>query len=117
MKTFDEIKLIVANCEYKPWRIVVRHPTPQIIYLQVYCDDGVCNVTGEKYSWHGRKWYISHHATETEIVNTALKAVLAAEEHEAREKFKYKGVAIYDPHTDVNALIDMHGKAKLDART
>lgn len=44
------------------------------------------------------------HNTKTEIVMTALKAVLAAEEHEARERFKYRGEAIFSPHVDVDDL-------------
>ena len=31
--------------------------------------------------WHGRKWYVSKHSTREEVVQTALKAVLTAEEH------------------------------------
>lgn len=41
---------------------------------------------------------------KSEVVATAMKAVLAAEEHEARELFKYRGKAIFNPHIDVDAL-------------
>lgn len=42
--------------------------------------------------------------TRSEVVQTALKAVLAAVEHEAREFFTYNGRAIFGPHYDVDAL-------------
>ena len=57
------------------------------------------------HEWHGRKWYISPYSVESEVVQTALKAVLTALEHEAREQFTYKGIAPYGPHVDVGALL------------
>src|ERR1700677_3139533 len=66
---------------------------------------------------HGRKWDLSPHMTRSEIVQTALMAVLAAEEHEVREHFKYKGQAIYGPHFDVEQLLDLtKSKNSLDVR-
>jgi hypothetical protein len=37
-------------------------------------------------------------------VRTALKAVLTAEEHEARERFLFRGRAIFGPNIDVDGL-------------
>lgn len=84
-------------------------------FLQIKCK-GTCNVTGQDYSWSGRKWLLSPHMTPSEIVNTALKAVLTAIEHEAREKFTYKGVTIYDPHTDVEELVKLRQTKELSFR-
>jgi hypothetical protein len=42
--------------------------------------------------------------TDAEILGTALKAVLTAEEHEARERFLYLGRAVYGPHMSLLAL-------------
>lgn len=53
---------------------------------------------------HGRKWRLSPHMTRSEVAQTALLAVLAAEEHEAREQFLYRGVPVYGPHIDVETL-------------
>lgn len=55
--------------------------------------------------WKGRKWYVSSHATDAEVIATAFKAVVTAEEHETREKFLYKGKAIYGPHLSLDALL------------
>lgn len=52
----------------------------------------------------GRKWYISRHATESEIIHTCLLAVLTAEEHEAREHFLFDGKPIFHPHHTLPAL-------------
>ncbi len=76
------------------------------LILQVECDD-TCNVTGKKIHWKGRKWRLSLHMTKSEIVQTAFKAVLTAVEHETRENFTYKGASIFDPHYDVDRLVEL----------
>ena len=67
----------------------------------------ICNRSGEPYLSKGRKWKWSQFMTKSEVVTTALKAVLQYEEHEARENFKYKGLSIFDPHYDVDKLFDL----------
>ena len=59
---------------------------------------------------HGRTWRLSEYMTDGEIVQTALAAVLAAEEHEARERFTYCGRAIFHPHYDLEVLWEMAGR-------
>ena len=66
-----------------------------------------CSKTGGVDTWKGRKWYISRHATKSEIVQTAFKAVLTALEHEAREKFRYRGLPVYGPHFNVDRLVTL----------
>ena len=80
-------------------------------------------VSGKMEMQSCRKWYLSAHSTTSEIVRTAWKAVLAAEEHEAAEKFTYKGVQVENPHLDVDdkaRLISVdenrEGTIGLDAR-
>lgn len=53
----------------------------------------------------GRKFYVSAHATDSEIIQTALLAVLAFEEHEAREAFRVDGIAAFSPHWPIDALV------------
>ena len=48
-----------------------------------------------------RKWFISKHMTENEIIRTAFMAVEKAEYHELCEKFKYRGKLIANPHLDL----------------
>jgi hypothetical protein len=86
-------------------------------HMRVSCKEGTCNVSGEPHSWNGRCWRLSEHMTPTEIVLTAFKAVLTALEHEAREQFTYKGVAVLDSHIDVEELVKARSENKLDARS
>lgn len=73
-------------------------------------------VTGEPAEQHTRKWLISSHMTKSEIVATALKCVLASEEHEAREDFTYRGQRIFGPHFDVECLVAMCQDEALEVR-
>jgi hypothetical protein len=81
------------------------------IQLQEYTE---CNRSGEPYLSKGRKWKWSQFMTKSEVVTTALKAVLQYEEHEARENFKYKGLSIFDPHYDIDSLFDLRSREKWD---
>jgi hypothetical protein len=63
--------------------------------------------TGAPSHQHGRRWLLERDATPSEIVQTALKAVLAWEEHSAREHFRYRGEPVFGPHHDVDRLVDL----------
>lgn len=62
--------------------------------------------TKESKGQHGRKWYISRYATDSEVVQTAFKAIVTALEHEAREEFRYRGIAVLGPHFDLDEMVD-----------
>jgi hypothetical protein len=68
---------------------------------------GPCNVTGERLAWTGRKWRMSPHMTDGEVVQTAFLAVMTAIEHETREQFKFDGVSVFDPHYDIHRLVEL----------
>jgi hypothetical protein len=61
-----------------------------------------------------RKWLISPHACESEIVRTCFKCILTSMEHRAREGFKWKGARIFGPHIDIYALLE--ASRKVDVR-
>lgn len=117
MKAFADFEEIVHACRFPPWTISVHRGDQCRLYLQVHDETAVCNVTGKPEPWSGRKWYLSAHMTETEVVKTALKAVLSAVEHEALERFKYKDLTIFDPHLRVEDLLQIRLMRPLDART
>lgn len=88
---------ILDEVDYKDWLFSYRPVEGGGFLLWVSFED-----EGEK--WNGRKWYVSGHSTESEVVQTCLKAILRAEEHEAREKFFYAGRAVFGPHLSIAAL-------------
>jgi hypothetical protein len=110
MLNTEQLYDILEEVTYKDWEFFVggTHEDP---YLQVQFRDA----EGEEQ--HGRKWRLSYHMTKSEVVTTALKAVLTAEEHEAREQFRYRGVRIFGPHIHVDVLADVaRARSNLDLR-
>lgn len=91
-----------------PGLTFVVEPEPGRYFLRVSCDNGTCNDTGEPLAWKGRKWPLSVHMTDGEVVQTAFLALMTALEHEAREQFKFCGVPVMSPHYDIYKLVDMH---------
>lgn len=99
----EEIRSTVDEIEYRGWWINVVEDG-DFGYLQVAfhaedSDTGILEVQ------RGRKWKLSPHMTRSEVVQTAFKAILTAEEHEARERFTYRGTAVFGPHLDVERLV------------
>lgn len=111
--TQDEIRGILDRVEYKDWRFYLGFDGDRP-YLQVHfvAPDAMTGIRGVE---HGRKWFLSRFMSKSEIVQTALKAVLTAEEHEARENFLYLGRRIFGPHIDVDALLE--ASERTDTRT
>lgn len=106
MYTVQEMRDIVAECRFEDWNIVVRMDGNRA-YLQIHVLNGKDAETGLPMEWTGRKWMLSPHMCKNEIVSTAFKAVMTAMEHEIRENFRYRGVAIFNPHLDPDALVDL----------
>ncbi len=109
MITADQLSNIFSNLSYKPnWRFIQGYiGGAGSWYMQVeFTVPGEYGFTPDTV-WRGRKWLLSQHMTEGEVVQTALMACLAAEEHEAREAFRYKGKALFGPHLSVGRLLEM----------
>lgn len=114
MMTNDEIEKIVSNCKYKDWDILVRYDdTRPYIQIQFDAPDSFTGVMARQYC---RKWMLSPHMTETEIVATAYKAIEAAIIHEMKEDFRYIGEPIFRPHFDVKALWQLSKDRKVEHR-
>lgn len=105
-KGYWDHKEILSRISYPGYNIKV-HADVTGDYLQIECNEGICNVTGKPLSWAGRKWRLSPYMTDGEVVQTAFMAVMAANEHEAREKFTYRGVTVFDPHYDIEKLVEL----------
>ena len=113
-----EVAEILQDLSYKDWEFVsvVEESDwnlDQRVFIQLVWTD-----PNEDELQKSRKWYISPHSTKSEVVQTALLAVLVAEEHETREQFRYKGAKIFGPHFDVDVMVEISKKkANLDLRT
>jgi hypothetical protein len=101
-----ELLEIVRRVGFADWRFRVDEVDPGgHLFVQVEFD-APCIVSGRAQVQRGRKWLLSAHMTESEVVQTCLLAVLQATEHEARETFTYEGERVFGPHLDVRWLLN-----------
>jgi hypothetical protein len=96
----QRIREVVSLVRYSDWEFRVFERAGDAVLQLLFRDD-------EGREWKSRKWLLSEHATASEIVQTCLKAVLTAIEHEAREAFLFRGFPVFGPHHDVEALLNM----------
>lgn len=105
IRTLAQLKAILDGVRFHNWEFFSDYMDGGY-YIQVrfIAPDNHTHELGLEQ--RGRKWYVSAHSTPNEVVQTCLKAVLTALEHEAREQFTYKGVSIFQPHMDLDALVE-----------
>lgn len=104
MVTKEEVLGIIGRTSYLDWEFHLGD-MGNGFYVQVQFN-APDSETGKVERQHCRKWYISKHMTETEIVDTLYKAVEAAVIHEMKENFTYNGSMIHNPHTSVGARME-----------
>lgn len=93
------LRKLLTQITYKTnWYVVVVNDKAGI-YLQLQCH------SNGNLGLHGRKWRLSDHMTDSEIIQTAFKAFLTFEEHECREMFEFQGAKVFGPHHDVHDLV------------
>jgi hypothetical protein len=107
--TDEIILLVLGRISYPGFSFVLGYKGGEP-FLQIECS-GHCNVSGVPLVWKSRKWLLSRHMTVSEIVQTAFKATLTAIEHEARENFRYRNVAIFGPHFNVERMVTLASDA------
>lgn len=103
--TEQELRQIVSELEFRDWKFSVVEEAWQP-FLQVGFS-APCHDTGQIEWQQSRKWRLSYHMTKGEVVQTALLAVLTAVEHETREEFTYRGVPVFQPHVDIDKLLEI----------
>lgn len=65
-----------------------------------------CVETGEESHQKGGKHYISKYATDSEVIFKGFKACKDFVMHELHESFYVDDVRLFDPHLDLDALVD-----------
>lgn len=87
----------------------VKQPEDGRIFIQ--CSyEAKCTVTNKMKTWKGRKWYLSDHMTQDEVVKTAYAAFKATVEHEVMEGFLFEGRRVFNPHVSFRALLAVSGQ-------
>lgn len=103
----EHVSSILEHVSYKPgWNVSVGVEDNGRLWLQVRFDV-LDVVTGEPEKQRGRKWFLSPYMTVSEVVSTAFKAFLTAEEHECREAFSYRGQRVLGPHMNLEHVAQL----------
>lgn len=98
--TEDVVRELAAEIHYRDWRLHVGSMGDGSYIQWRFADE-------RSVEHSGRKWYVSTHATPGEVLRTALAAAIAAEEHEARERFTFRDKAIFHPHHSIEAYLSI----------
>lgn len=104
LQTLESLEEIAAEVICGKMNFVVREHG-NAPYLQIFFDAPDAD-TGEIEEQACRKWVLQFTMSNTEVVRTAFKAAEAAVIHELQEQFRYRGARVYDPHLDVEQLVE-----------
>jgi len=124
MQTKETLQKLVDDCSYLDWDIQLRYDTRLALgedgdedrpYIQIIFQ-GIDAVTGEMEEQRCRKWMLSYHMVDGEVVSTVYAAIERAVIHETREFFLYQGLRIYNPHGSLAALVEIAAKGLVDKR-
>lgn len=109
MSTFwVRVSRILQSIQYKDdFKIIASRDLSDEgrVFIQVVCERPD-SITGKPGVGKGGKMYLSPHMVDGEVVRKAFQAILAYEEHEAREFFRYKGAQVFGPHIHIDALVE-----------
>lgn len=106
MTTEAQMEAMVNAITYKEGYEIRFAVTGGRPYIQVYCTRPD-SITGEIGLGRGGEVYLSPLMTDSEIIRKCFGALLAYEEHECREWFRYCGKQIFGPHIHVAALMSI----------
>jgi hypothetical protein len=112
--TPQELREILGGIRFYDYEFYV-HADSEFAYLQAtYVEPDI--VSGKRERQYTRKWRLSEHMTKSEFVQTAFKCCITSMEHRTREHFRYQGHAVFGPHFDVDALLDLCKSRAFDYR-
>jgi len=93
----------VSRCGYPGYEFTVLVDGRGEVYLQAWYLEAD-TLGGDVEKQYTRRWFLSPHMNNSEIVQTAFKCILTSMEHRTREWFTYKARAIFQPHYNVEKL-------------
>lgn len=99
---YIELVNIIGDISYKDWTFWVSHKGKYLFVVARFIDGIEQQET--------REWYIDPEFTKSQVIQTVLALVLLAEEHEARENFRYKNRKIFGPHFDAETMVAVSGQ-------
>lgn len=107
---FAEFREMIQAIAYKPgWSFRTGEENGRMFVQVCVSDEAEASydmIAKKRVPWRGAKHWLSPHMCRQEVVGTVFGAIRAAEEHEMKEWFRYRGAAIFNPHLSPDALAD-----------
>lgn len=111
----DLLKAFQDSFKYKNWALKFESrdggSLVQLVFMAA--DNENPNELEEQ---HCRKFFVKDDATADDVFFTVIYAVQTAERHECDEQFTYKNHTIYNPHLDMDAMVDFVSSNAFDRR-
>lgn len=112
MDTLDTLQDIVSRIDMtvfgKTFNVIykrdIKRPDTGRIFIQIVYTDK-CRKTGKEQLWKSRKYYISEHMTEDELVKTIYVAFEQCVKHEIMEGFCIDNKVLFNPHVHYTELL------------
>lgn len=119
--TYERAVEIAKDISYKrngrTWRLTVGRTYYAAAGIDICWETTVlCVLTGMEQQFRGGYERVPDGATEADFLRLALGGLMAAEMHEVREHFLYKGARIFDPHESLPPA-ERHITVKADGLT
>lgn len=95
----ERCEAILARMTYQPhtgFRLDCERGVVLLSHWQIRPDVN----TGDVVEHRSRKWYLSLHMTDEEVIRTFALCVKIYSEHEVNEWLRYDGKRILDPHPE-----------------
>lgn len=102
---WQELTSIIQQVEFHGEKFVAKHKGDGFLIHLQYMEPNK-GPEGTAVLQQFREWYVSCNATEFEVVQICLDAVIDSMNHRAREHFKYKDVHPFSPNIHIKAHVD-----------
>jgi len=114
MQTVEALKHLINQVKFRDWTYhFYMDETRPILQIKFMAP---CSDTGEMMLQSCRKWFLSFHMTDSEVIQTVFAATLRASEHEVREDFTWRDEPICRPHFDIHSLWELSNEGKIEKR-
>ena|ERR1700733_7348629 len=103
---FAECKAVIDGCTFPEYTFLAEYEDGALYISATY--DEADTITGNIEEQHTRDWVLDMaNVTKSQIVATCFKCVLTSMEHKTREWFTYQNKPIFNPHQDVDKLLEI----------
>lgn len=103
--TLQTISDLVKKITYKDWTIKILVKDDGFLLQPIF--NAPDQYSKQMEEQHCRKWYVSQHSCDSEIIRTCYLAIQQGEMHELSENFMFNGQRIYNPHLNLKRLADI----------